>query len=99
MKTKWRSTETVEELAKEDLHEDVKQHNLIFRKLSLHEQLRRKRETKIQLAKKRRSVYNQMSKSIKKSRTGNKSETQAYKDQPDENQKNDEDSNGSSESE
>ena len=40
-----------------------------------------------------------MSKSIKKSRTGNKSETQAYKDQPDENQKNDEDSNGSSESE
>ena len=99
MKTKWRSTETVEEIAKEDLQEYVKQHNLIFRKLSLHEQLRRKRETKIQLAKKRRSVCNQMSKSIKKSRTGNKSETQAYKDHPDENQKNNEDSNGSSESE
>ena len=99
MKTKWLSTETVEEIAREDLQEYVKQHNLIFRKLSLHEQLRRKREKKIQLAKKRRSVCNQMSKSIKKSRTGNKSETQAKKDHPDEDQMNDEDSNGSSESE
>ena len=47
MKTKWLSTETVEEIAKEELQEYVKQHNLIFRKLSLHEQLRRKRERKI----------------------------------------------------
>ena len=99
MKTKWLSTEKVEEIAREELQEYVKQHNLIFRKLSLHEQLRRKRERKIQLARKRRSVCNQMSKSIEKSGTGNQSETQAYKDHPDENQKNDEDSNESSESE
>ena len=51
MKTKWLSTETVEEIAKEELQEYVKQHNLIFRKLSLHEQLRRKRERKIQATK------------------------------------------------
>ncbi len=44
MKTKWLSTETVEDITREDLQECVKQHNLIFRKLSLHEQLRRKRE-------------------------------------------------------
>ena len=44
MKTKWLSTETVEEITKEELQEYVKQHNLIFRKLSLHEQLRRKWE-------------------------------------------------------
>ena len=39
-----------------------------------------------------------MSKSIKKSRTGDKSDTQASKDQQDKKQENDEDSNGSPES-
>ena len=65
MKTKWLSTETVEEIAKEELQEYVKQHNLIFRKLSLHKQLRRKQERKIKATKRRISVCNEMSKSIK----------------------------------
>ena len=94
MKTKWLSIETVEEIAKEELQEYVKQHNLIFRKLSLHEQLRRKRERKIQATKRRRSVCNQMSKSIKKARTGDKSDSQAHKDHQYDKKENDEDSNG-----
>ena len=98
MKTKWVSTETVEEIANEELQEYVKEHNLIFRKLSLQEQLRRKRERKVVATKRHRRVCNQMSKSIKKIRTEDKSDADADKDPQDEKQEKDEDSNGTSES-
>ena len=84
----------VAELVNEDLQDYVKEHNLVFRKLSLQEQLRRKRIKNVQALKSRRKVCNQISNSIHQNKTTKNSNPVPGKEQED-----DQDSIKSSESE
>ena len=58
MTTRWISTEKLERHANGILQEYVKDHNLILKNINLHEQLRRKRVTKLFVKKKSKKLRN-----------------------------------------
>jgi len=84
--TRWISTEKLERHANEILQDYKKEHNLNFKKVNLHEQLRRKRVAKLLNKKKNKRLRNQMKVSILKAssdETPKRTLTQDSQDQSD----------------
>ena len=66
MTTRWITADKLERNANDILQDYVKEHNLIFKKVNLHEQIRRKRATILFNKKKSKRLRNEMKESLKK---------------------------------